>query len=326
MSSPEKFLSICIPTFNQPAALETLLDALGSQLTSEVEILVCDDSTTPDVKAVVDKHLPKVPIRYFRGPGGGLDMAVINLVEQARGRYIWWIGDDMPLGSAVSDICEVLKQNPKISFLWINSADASDQSKLTLPSTGSYFFRDRDDILEKLDLGLLAFISATIFKRELVIAGLSKASREVGTALTCMHIVLTAISYGEAYFYFGKPCFLSKPKPPGERRWYNQFQVFGINLPLALLSYKDIFGRNSVRTAISRNLFLVLKAIVVERALGLETGFGSMEPKIKRLFKVYSSYISFYVFLPLLLLPRWLIRRAYLMYRALRLNFRSSRG
>lgn len=308
-------LSICIPTYNQAPSIGALLGGLSLQYVPEIEIIIRDDSTNDETKKIVHKFQDVLPIRYFHGQREGLDSAIIFLTSQARGEFVWWIGDDVISSFAIKKILSILNENKDISFLWINSSDIYDSKKLTCKNEASKFFIDKNDVLRSLDIGLLGFITATIFKREVGVESLEDAKSYIGSAFVCMYIVLYVISRGGANYYAGDPFFSSYPKPPGEVRWYDQTQVFGISLFEIANVFKGDFDAGILKNALSKNLLVVLKAIFVERAMGLQTGFAVGNKKIFSLACIYWNYLNFYKIFPLAILP---VPVAKMLYRFLK--------
>ena len=314
MDQKEFLLSVCVPTYNQAEAVKKLLENLVLQYTPQIEIVVCDDSTNNDTEEIVVEFQKIIPVRYFHRKREGLDRAVIFLTEEARGLFVWWIGDDVIGPDSIRRILTLISQNMDLSFIWVNSSDITNKNALTVSDTRNHFFKDRNEIL-KLDIGLLGFITATIFKRDVAVPGLTEAEKYIGSAFVCMYIILFVISREGRHYFLGTPSFHSNPKPPGEVRWYDQFQVFGINLFHVVKNFQGYFDRHLIKKALSKNLKMVLKAIVVERALGLKTGFASSSQKVIPLAKIYWNYPEFYLVLPLLLLPRPLLSFFYVYYK-----------
>lgn len=296
-------LSVCIPTYNQASSIRVLLDGLSLQYVPEIEIIIRDDSTNNETKEIVQKFQDVLPIRYYHGQREGLDSAIIFLTSQARGEFVWWIGDDIISPFAIEKILSILNASRNISFLWINSSNIYDSKQLTCKNQGSNFFIDKNDVLRQLDIGLLGFITATIFKREVGVDSLENAKRYIGSAFVCLYIVLYVVSRGGSKYYAGDSFFCSYPKPPGEVRWYDQTQVFGINLFKIANVFKGDFDARILKNALSKNLSVVLKAIFVERAMGLQTGFSTGNKNIFSLACIYWGYLNFYKILPLAILP-----------------------
>lgn len=315
MQQKEILLSICIPTYNQPDAVKRLFENLIPQCQPQVEILVRDDSTNSETEEIVSNFRNATTIRYFRGKKEGLDSAIIFLTEEARGLFVWWIGDDVVDFGAIKRIISLIEKYQDLSFIWVNSHDIRNKDALTINDRKSYFFSDKNSILD-IDIGLLGFITATLFKRALAIPGIDRAKRHVGSAFVCMYIVLYVIAQDKKCYYLGTPCFSSSHKPPGEVRWYDQFQVFGINLYHIVKELEGNFNHRQIKIALSKNLTMVVKAIIVERALGLKTGFASPTPKVMPLARLYWNYWVFWISLPLLILPRFVLKYFYNFYKS----------
>lgn len=79
-------VSVVVPVFNRPAELRRLMAALIRQSVppADFEILICDDGSTVDIRAVVEEFRAEnaPPIRYFRqhnqGPGIARNMGLTN--------------------------------------------------------------------------------------------------------------------------------------------------------------------------------------------------------------------------------------------------------
>ncbi len=84
----EPKVSICIPTFNQVDKLEILLDSIRIQTFRDFEVIVSDDSSTDDVKLLVD-HYGDLQIRYFRNsPAKGSPENWNHAISLAKGDWI----------------------------------------------------------------------------------------------------------------------------------------------------------------------------------------------------------------------------------------------
>ncbi len=149
---------------------------------------------------------------------------------------------------------------------------------------------------------------------------MAAAQKFIGTTLTGFYLVLHVISQKNKEFIFlQKPCLLSNPKPPGEVRWYDSFQVHGINYFIIAQDFKDEFDRNSLRKGLADQFGRIWRAVIVERALGLKTGFAAPSPKIMKMARLYWSYPEFYVALPLMLVPWPILRAGYVLYKQIKL-------
>ena len=306
-------LSICIPTYNNAQKLSNFLDCLSGEDLSKVELVIRDDSPSDDTEKIVlsYKHLP---IRYFHGIKGGYDAAILFLTKKARGKYVWWFGDDLMERGGVAKIKEVINENPDLVFIWLNSRSSRDATSVSFNANADKYFKNRDEIVET-DLGLLAFGSATVVKKTSINSFMAGAVKHVNSSLMTFYLTLGAISSTGSYYLVSHPYIIADPKPSGEPRWYDSFQVHGINMHFIAQEFKEAFDQKSLRKGISRQYGCVWRAVIVERALGFKTGFGNRSPKLMQMIKFYWNFPEFYVALPLMLMPRPLLRVSYLLYR-----------
>jgi len=316
-------VSLCLITYNQPDSVARFLESVGKQGRDGVEVLVRDDSPNNDTQDIVNACAPgfPVPLRYFKGeksPSGGYDKALLFLTEQAVGDYIWWYGDDILADDAVSRVLAALDAPEKFALVWLNARDIHAPADKGLDLGGDRIFETPGAVFAT-NVGLLGFPSATIVRRELVAGCIDKARKFIGTTLTGYYLVLSAITTARAKsLYIQHPCLLSQPKPAGEVRWYDSFEVHGINYMLISLDFRERIDGASYRKGIADHYGRIWRAVVHERAAGLETGFASRSPKLARMAGLYWTYPEFYIAFPLMLLPRALLGMAYRTYRRLR--------
>lgn len=280
------------------------------QIMPEIEIVVRDDSEDGETEKIARGFEQHLNLRYFKGKRQGLDEALLFLTSKANGKFVWWIGDDLLVPGALNQIISVLKNNLSIGFMWVNSADITNDKNLCVKDETMYFFANHNEVL-KLDVGLLGFITATIFRRDLVLSGLPAAKTYQGSAFVCMYLILHVIAQAPNCYYFGKPMFLSEPKLPGLPRWYEPVKVFGINLFLIVKEFEGHFDKKMLTKALSKNISQVLRAILVEQAKGYKSGFASGKKYLPKLFLLYWRYPVIYLYLPLFLLPPSIRRIVY---------------
>src|SRR5262245_6922666 len=84
--------SIIIPTFNRGRILRDALDSVFAQAVPEVEVIVVDDGSTDDTKAVVDMYGSRVQYVYQenREPAAAKNEGICR----ARGRHIAFLDSD----------------------------------------------------------------------------------------------------------------------------------------------------------------------------------------------------------------------------------------
>lgn len=316
-------VSLCLITYNQPDSVARFLESVSKQAEEGVEVLVRDDSPNTQTQEIVESYATRfpVPIRYFKGeksPAGGYDKALLFLTEWAEGEYIWWYGDDVLAEGAIERVLHVLDSPEKFALAWLNARDIYDPDDKGFDLGGDRIFESPGDVF-RINVGLLGFPSSTILRRELIEDKIKNAHKFIGTTLTGFFLVLSAITAERAKsIYIQQPCLLSNPKPAGEVRWYDSFEVHGINYTLISLDFADKIDRKSYRKGIADQYRRIWRAVVYERAIGLETGFATRTSKLARMASLYWTYPDFYVAFPMMLMPRPLLRIAYRIYKKLR--------
>jgi glycosyltransferase involved in cell wall biosynthesis len=278
------------------------------------EILICDDSQSDATTYVVRKYKEKLPIKYWRRTESrGVDSALLSLLDVARGEYVWWFGDDILNPGAVDHLTQFIESTPGLAFIWLNSEDETDSASKTFGMEKTRMFCSRNELLN-YDIGLLGFITATIFKRILAADAIKGAERYVGTSFVSLYIILSVLKGEGSCAMVGESCFRSKPKPSGEIRWYNQIEVFGINLYIICKANGGAFSQIALNKALTRNMVRVLKSMLVERALGYKTGFANTDLKMRKLVKIYWSNPRFWFYFIPLALPRCVLGSLYRIF------------
>lgn len=315
--------SLCVITYNQPDSIERFFQTLIPQMDPRLEILIRDDSPDDATEKVVNKYKSQVngEVRYFRGEKskvGGYDKALLFVSQKAHGKFLWWYGDDELGPGVVQKVIQNIETRPNMSFLWLNARDINSPSDRGLDLGGDKVFTDGSQVF-RINIGLLGFPSITLLKREEAVRHIPEIEKFIGMTLTGYAMLLHVLSQKNREFVFLQgPDILSTPKPSGEKRWYDSWVVHGVNYATIALDFKNVFNRADYRKGVSDQFGRVWRAIIVERALGYETGFATRSPKIAAMTQLYWSYPEYYLALPLMLLPRFAIKWMYQLYKKTR--------
>jgi glycosyltransferase involved in cell wall biosynthesis len=312
ISSDRNILSFCIPTYGQPKHLRKTLQSLIGQNLEGVEILIRDDNLDSETERVVKEYNSKLPIKYFRMTKEGVDRAFIFLSKEARGKFVWWFGDDILTQGSFEHVLGFLNNNHNVDFAYINSTDYS-QKNFSVQITDSFKFNNRNDVVSILK-DQLGFCSAILLRRELLLTGLVSAEKSIGTSWVTFFLVLHVLERGEHFYFLNGANFFSEIKLPGESRWYDSFHIHGVNFSIVALKFKNKFNSPTIRLLLRDKFSRSCRAVVVERAMGLETGFAASKPNFFKLFMLYWSYPELYIALPMLLMPRFILKRLYKFY------------
>ncbi len=314
-------LSICIPTYNQPYEVNRLLSSIDRVEVSKynIEIIIQDDSLNNKTKEIVDHH-SDLGIKYFgrfrkigeklnKGEKGGLDESLIFLTRKAKGRCIWWVGDDEIAPGAISTICDILSKDRDITFIWASHNSNYNEHQ---PNINSFYYKNGIDAV--LNLGKnLGYISSTIIDRKIALASIDLSRRYVGTAFVNLHIVLYVILNGSKSYHISKTCIINHPNCHKDMN-DDGFQVFGANLYNVFYSYVDIIGNNVFKSIMRNNFTTLWKGMYVRWVIGYESPRKHILPLIK--YYWYDWRISLAVIL--FMLPLTLNKAFYFVYKKLK--------
>jgi glycosyltransferase involved in cell wall biosynthesis len=81
------FFSIVIPLYNRPQEIDELLESLTHQTYMQFEVLVIEDGSVKDARAIVEKYNHSLDIHYFYKPNEGQGFARNYGFERASGDY-----------------------------------------------------------------------------------------------------------------------------------------------------------------------------------------------------------------------------------------------
>jgi glycosyltransferase involved in cell wall biosynthesis len=122
--SSRPLLSLCIPTYNRAGLLEPMLQSLCRQCAAfgdQLEIVVSDNASTDDTRAVVDAASAVAPISYFRNAENVGSRNFLLAVERASGEYAWVLGDDdLVLDGGLRTVVDALHAHPEIDYFYVN--------------------------------------------------------------------------------------------------------------------------------------------------------------------------------------------------------------
>ncbi|TCZ84337.1 glycosyltransferase family 2 protein [Lysobacter sp. N42] len=106
------WLSLLLPVYNVDGYVEDCVSSILAQEAAGIEILLLDDASTDSSAQAIERCVAADPgrVRAFRHPHNrGLSAARNTLLEQARGRHVWFVdSDDLVLPGALAALRAVI--------------------------------------------------------------------------------------------------------------------------------------------------------------------------------------------------------------------------
>ncbi|WP_350560613.1 glycosyltransferase [Psychrobacter sp. CAL346-MNA-CIBAN-0220] len=127
-------VSVCVVTYNQEKYIAECLDSLVTQQTNfKFEIIVGEDCSTDNTRAIVQQYVEKYPdliVPIFHVENVGAVENIKQVYKKARGKYIAHVdGDDMALPNKLQKQFDVLESNPDCSMCVHNVKAVDSNSK-----------------------------------------------------------------------------------------------------------------------------------------------------------------------------------------------------
>jgi glycosyltransferase involved in cell wall biosynthesis len=89
--------SIIVPVFNRPDEVDELLESLCQQTVKDFEVLIVEDGSQRDCKAVVDKYTNRLDVKYFMKPNSGPGQSRNYGAERTHGEWLIILDSDVVL-------------------------------------------------------------------------------------------------------------------------------------------------------------------------------------------------------------------------------------
>jgi glycosyltransferase involved in cell wall biosynthesis len=179
MSPPD--LSVIVPAYNRASFLPAMVGSLRASGVKGLEILIVDDGSKDDTRAVAESL--GEPVRYVWQANAGPAAARNNGFGLSKGRYLAFVdSDDEWLPGAAEGLIELLDRHPEIDVLftdarmgnrqdgfvsWIDGAGG--QVFAALPSRepeGGLRVLERRPLFRRMAERNMVFISCTVVRRE----------------------------------------------------------------------------------------------------------------------------------------------------------------
>lgn len=321
----QPLLSICIPTYNRPKEFERMFKGVLAQLTpdmeKDIEIFVRDDSSNLDTKNVFDRLTAarNLNVQYIKGEKIGLDAANLFSIENAKGTYLWWFSDDDEMqDNAIASIVEILKKYPELTYIWVNFDHIHRGNPAVHRMDG--FFKDHNDVLISLGVNI-GLVTTHVFKREIALGAVEKTKKHiVGFSFAGLVPILHVLSQPGRFYFANGPYILCHPTTQEEiiqittktGQIKNEgFNVYGVDFYNIIKEFEGSFSKYAIRRILSVNFASLWRGMLVGWIGGWDTPSG----KRWKMFKLYWSYPEFWIAMPTFLMPLWINRALYRVYK-----------
>ncbi|MGD0405024.1 MAG: glycosyltransferase family A protein [Candidatus Bathyarchaeia archaeon] len=123
-------VSIIIPTYNHGRYLKGSIESALNQTYSHTEVIVIDDGSTDDTKAVVANY----PVKYVFQRNQGTSTALNNGIRLSRGEFFMAMGaDDLMSEDYVAKTLRLMLTNRKIGLVYTGGRFFGEREEAILP-------------------------------------------------------------------------------------------------------------------------------------------------------------------------------------------------
>ena len=98
--------SIIVPVFNRPDEVDELLQSLCEQTVKDFEVLIVEDGSKRDCRAVTEKYADKLKVKYFMKPNSGPGQSRNYGANHAKGDYLIILDSDVVLPTGFIEAVE----------------------------------------------------------------------------------------------------------------------------------------------------------------------------------------------------------------------------
>jgi len=165
-------ISVIIATYNRAQYLPEAIDSVLNQSYQDFELVIVDDGSVDDTKAIVDKYINSNTgkIRYFyqenKGPGAARNRGI----KEAKGEYVAFLdSDDIWLPEKLEKQSRYLEENPGYAMVYTDAYEfnrkvVTKKSKLATNDRGTM----SGEILEHLGMGCFIFLSTVMVRKHVL--------------------------------------------------------------------------------------------------------------------------------------------------------------
>ena len=122
-------VSVVIPTYNRARIVRSSIDSVLAQGWRNVEVIVVDDGSKDDTRAVVESY--GAPVRYVHQANAGVSAARNTGFRHARGEFVALLdSDDQFLPWKLEAQVRVLQAHPEVGMVWTDMTATSEHGEV----------------------------------------------------------------------------------------------------------------------------------------------------------------------------------------------------
>jgi glycosyltransferase involved in cell wall biosynthesis len=122
-------VSVVIPSYNRAGIVGASIESVLRQSWTNVEVIVVDDGSKDDTRAVVEAY--GAPVRYVHQANAGVSAARNTGFAHARGEFVALLdSDDLYLPWKLEAQVRVLRANPEVGMVWTDMSAVSEHGAL----------------------------------------------------------------------------------------------------------------------------------------------------------------------------------------------------
>jgi glycosyltransferase involved in cell wall biosynthesis len=303
-------LTVAIPTFNGAATLNKALDSVMSELEAGVEVLVVDNCSDQDLKAIFSEHAGRYNnLRYLRNSENiGFDRNVDLAMREAKGDFVWVLGDDdIILPGGIREVLSIIAANPESGAIYVDCPHP-----IKLPKGAEGVCRGGDDFFARTRFKN-GFVSTNVFNKKLWSE--VDVSKYLDTGWVHMGFLMEALPRSPSYVT-EHMCVDYIRDGTAAMRWGadGSFIYAGLKLIRVVRQMPaKFYSRRTRRMAYGTVKGGYWRNIPLAKAKGLQIGL----PLLADFACLYKGFLTFWVFdLPLLLCPSVVFKILYKLYKS----------
>ena len=266
-------LTIAIPTYNRLPQVSARVAELLPQLSPEVELLVVDNASEPPVPLTeFAASLADSRFRIVRNSANiGLAANICRCIEQARGEWVWVLGDDDAVNPcAIRDILleiEHIKNEERISYISFSSGIYVHSQRTSVYGQKAFWER----MQEPMFFSNCLFLSSGVHRRAVFNRYLAQAY--LSCASVAPHFAVGMAAVRDGWGFRLSSCVIVGWVRAGAKEHWNWVTVTAglpllADIPGCQMAYKKIGRGLLVNGSVSLRLADALKFIFYDDKRG----------------------------------------------------------